>query len=129
MDENIRDNNPLSDKEILKNVAEAVNRSIIMLAEDIGEKQGTLYQVTTGRNNLSIKIRSKIIETYQNVNPDYVNCGTEPILIKDSNQNEDEFKVEIIMQLKRLNMKLDMISEVINELITSSSSTNGKFNF
>lgn len=119
--ENIREGNTLSDKDILKNVAKAVNRNITMLAEEIEEKKGTLFQITTGRNCISTRIKAKIIEVYPNVNPNYIELGEEPILLKSPSHNEDNFKEEIFMQLALLDKKVSMLNDKLSTLIIALS--------
>ena len=97
--DNTRNNNPISDKEILNNIAKAVNRSITMLAEELDEKKGTLYQITTGRNHISTRIKAKILETYPNVSPDYIETGIGDVIAKRPSEQNDVFKEEVFMQL------------------------------
>jgi hypothetical protein len=120
---NTRNNNLIPDKDIIKNVAKAVNRSIVMLAEDIGEKKGTLYQITTGNNCMSIKIKAKLIEKYS-INPDYLEKGEGDIISKKSNNSDDEWKEELFMQIALSNKKIDMLSDKISSLIIALSSKN-----
>ncbi|WP_372938840.1 hypothetical protein [Seonamhaeicola sp.] len=119
--ENIREGNTLSDKEILKNVAKAVNRNIMMLAEEIDEKEGTLYQITAGRNHISTRIKAKIIEVYPNVNPNYIELGEEPIILKSPSDNDNDFKEEVYMQLALMNKKLAHLSDKLSTLIIALS--------
>lgn len=118
---NIRNNNPISDAEIIKNIAKAVNRSITMVSEEIGEKKGTLFQITTGRNNISARVRAGVLNTYKDVNPEYINTGRGEILLKPKTGADDEFKEEVFMQLARLNKKSDIISEKLGQLIIAMS--------
>lgn len=115
---NIRGNNSLSDKDILKNIAKAVNRSITMFAEDLGEKPGTLYQITTGKNRISARIKANIIDTFPTVNPDYIESGEGDIIIKQFNDNDNElFNEAVFMHLAKLDKKVDALSNKIGSLI------------
>lgn len=118
--DNTRNNNPISDKDILKNIAKAVNRSITMLAEDLDEKPGTLYQITTGRNNISARVKASIIETYPTINPDYIENGIGDIIIKNIGQKDEAFTEEVFMQLARLNKKMELMSDKLSSLIALS---------
>lgn len=115
--ENIRGNNPISDKDIINNVAKAVNRNITMFSEDLGEKKGTLYQITTGRNHISARIKAKIIEVYPNVNPDYIETGEGQIILKNPGEQDDAFKEEVYMQLAKIDKKVSMLTDKISTLI------------
>lgn len=119
--ENTREGNALSDKDIINNVAKAVNRSITMLAEDLDEKKGTLYQITTGRNHISTRIKSKLLETYPNVNPEYIHKGEGNIILKSPGDNDDDFKEEVFMQLARLEKKVSILSDKMSSLIIALS--------
>lgn len=119
--ENTRGSNTVSDKDILKNIAKAVNRSITMLAEDLDEKPGTLYQITTGRNNISARVKASIIDTYPTVNPNYIETGTGDIIVKSHNEINDAFAEEVYMQLARLNKKVDVLSDKLSSLIIALS--------
>jgi len=120
--ENIREGNTLSDKKILNNVAKAVNRSITMLAEDMNEKKGTLYQITTGRNNISTRIKAKLLENFPTLNRNYIETGTGDIISKRPKAGDDTFQEEVFMQLALLNKKVSLLNEKIDSLFTAINS-------
>ena len=114
--ERTRHKNPISDKEIINNVAKFVNRSITMLADDIEVKKGTLYQITAGRNRITKRIKSKIIEAYPTINPDYIEHGKGEIMLTPE-QHDDAFKEEVFMQLARIDKKIDLLSIKVGNMI------------
>lgn len=116
---NIRHNNSISDAEIIKNIAFAFNRSIVMMAKDMGEQKGTLYQITTGRNNISARIKAILLETYTNLNPDYVEYASEPIKLNTKPQVDDAFAEEVFMQLAKLDKKMSILNDKLGSLIVA----------
>lgn len=115
--DNKREPNTKSDKYIMRSIAKAVNRTIVMMAEDMGEKKNTLYQVTTGRNNISPRIMSKILETYPTVNPKFLETGEgKPLIPRKVPSVDASFQDEIFMQLALLNKKIELISQKLDNL-------------
>ena len=96
---NFRNNNKISDKEILKNICKNINRSIPMLAEDLKIKKQALYEVTNGRNCLSSRIKSKILDKFPNVNLEYLETGIGDIIIKNNPEKSIENKFNILIEM------------------------------
>lgn len=85
---NYRNENKISDKEILKNICKNLYISIPMLSEKLEVKAGRLYEVTNGRNCLSTRLINKILINFSNVNPNYLNTGKGEVLIDNKNNND-----------------------------------------
>lgn len=114
---NIRGNNKISDKEILKNIAKTVNRSITMMADDMNEKKGTLFQITAGRNNISAKIKAKILDTYPIISDYYIETGQGDIKTKPQSQHDEAFIEEIFMRIAKMEVEIKSLSSKISTLI------------
>jgi hypothetical protein len=111
---NIREGNTVPDKVILSKISDALSKSLVMMAKDMKENKTTLYQVTTGRNKLSARLIYKIIQTYEEVNPDYIKRGEGKPTIELS---DDIFKEEIFMKISLMEKKMEIMSEQIGSLV------------
>lgn len=105
--------------EILHNVASELNTSIADLASSLGEKKGTLYQVTSGTNAISKRLANKIIEKHPQFNIDYLLTGKEPIKWTPpkavlSNENITE---EIYKEVHFIRLKINYMQNDINKIL------------
>src|SRR5690554_2283495 len=125
---NIRAENTLSDSYIILEIANALNKSISMIAKDLGEKTGTVYSITGGNNKLSPRLISKFTDRYPEINFLFITKGKGEPLRKDAeliNQNnvlgkpnlpDLDFQKEIFTNLTLINKKLTFLQQDIDEI-------------
>jgi hypothetical protein len=110
---NYRNENKISDKEILQNICKKLSVSIVMLSEELKINKASLYEVTNGRNCLSDRIKNSIIKKFKNVNQEYLEYGIGEVLIKKDYELKKEIEI--------LNKKIDDINKKIDDFIIKNS--------
>ncbi len=125
---NVRAGNTLSDSYIILEISKALNKSITMIATDLGEKTGTIYSITGGNNKLSPRLIDKFINRYPEINILFISKGKGEPLRKDAeliNQNnilgkpnlpDLDFQKEIFTNLTLINKKLMFLQQDIEEI-------------
>lgn len=104
---NFRNKNKISDKEILTSISKAIYRPIKNIAKEIDVRPERLYEVSShGRNKLSKVVIRKMLETYKNINPDYLQFGKGEVLI----DVEEDINNHLEMLHKKIDYLMDMVA-------------------
>lgn len=92
-------------KNIIHELSRELNKSIKVIAKELDEDKNNLYQITAGKNGISVRMANKIVEKYPHINIDYLLYGEGKIsLIADKKMDN-----EILKELRILNKRLEQI--------------------
>lgn len=109
----------LSDKQILEQICTNFGINITDLAEKIHVNRNVLYNVTNGRSPLTAENKKKIVDTFPNINPNWILTGSGQMIIGDnvnieSNTNNTAASLETIGLLVQTNAELVQVNKELS---------------
>jgi hypothetical protein len=114
-------NKTLSDREILKNVIEALHTNPKRLSEDIGYKShNSIYNITndTGTGNITPNLVERIITKFPQVRSEYLYTGEGEILQKETqNQQNMFYQHKSLDRLLEIPDLLEKQNSLLSELV------------
>ena len=100
----------INDSVILRTIATHINYSIPQLATEIGMVHNSLYDITAARKKISNKVKSKLLNRFENINPEYLNTGTGEVILNKH--------VGIEEKIALLTKKIEELTELTDYLVT-----------
>ena len=95
--------NLISDSEIMENIKNTINRTVPMMADELGVTTSAINEVLAGRNNISKNMKELLLWAYP-INKNYIEFGYGDVL-RDENistiiKNQEKIKEKINEILK-----------------------------
>ena len=111
----------LSDREILKNVIEALHTNPKRLSEDLGYKShNSIYNITndTGTGNITPNLVDRIVKSFPQVRSEYLYTGEGEILQEEKqNQQNMFYQQKSLDRLLEIPELLEKQNSLLSELV------------